>query len=125
MGSTCVSARTGAARSDASNAATPGRPRLPIARPRPRFLLRARRSGHVQDVSAPEPERTRDLPLDQVAERERGLLGLPAPLLPKPDDAIARVGRPATSHRDGLYDAHRPAQREAPGMDHLTQHEHL
>ena len=58
--------------------APPSRSRAARPSPASALALRLHALRHVQDVAAPEPERTRRLPLHQLAERERHAIGLSA-----------------------------------------------
>ena len=107
MGSTTVSAAARARREEATaHDAPPSRCAPRSHRPPP-----SSRSWstpplrHVEDVAAPQPERTRRLPLHQLVERERHPLGLPVLLLTEPDHLVLReLGAPARE-RDRLHDA--------------------
>src|SRR5512138_2134677 len=95
--------------------------RAPIARLRP---PRSDRSRHVENVAAPQPERTRRLPLDQIPERERDALRLAAlRLLPEPDHLVPRELSAPARERDRLHHRDGPAQGEPARLHHLAEHE--
>src|SRR5512133_1724012 len=130
MGSATVpaAARAGQSRTAAHVAAAiPIRPNAPIARPRLSLCTAWSRPiplRHVEDVTAPEPERTRRLPLHEIVVREPDALRLAVRLLPDPVDVVAAELGLATRERDRLDHVHRSAQGEPARLRHLTEHEH-
>src|SRR5512145_825457 len=102
MGSITVTpaARAPGRRSAIPSTAHPIPVRAPIARPRLCAPWSCPvRLRHVEDVAAPEPERTRRLPLDQSLERQRHPLGAAVLLLPEPHHLVAAERRPAAGQR--------------------------
>ena len=85
MGSITVPAATVVARRSAATATAALMRHAPIAR---LHLARQRRLRDVQDVTGTEPERTRRLPLHELAEREGHALGLAPRPLTQPDELV-------------------------------------